>query len=735
MSGLEVVGAVAAVVSAFHGGSELVAHIKKKRRRRSKEKEEFEEKQLQESLHDGETTVGQRFDQDVRELGEIVRIGDGLSPSASSSEVLIARDRLLHIAVVVQAEIIKSLQLAVQYENMVLNLKILHETSILNRQETLTTLDEMKQRIVLTRDVPRPFGALPLARPDMQRGSVATIESLQSFRTTPASSYSHIPVDYIPKAVTLPGPEDKDSRSGLVNFLRTKRYSSSSSQSSSQNRPTSSADNINYYPPALNYLIQGQGGDNHIMKDIDEIISSYQGLRLDNNQRNTLAALNAGVNNNPLSRRDTLAILNAGEGHKRDTMGLNQDAAAIQMLGRNLPSTPEESYQNPQQYPAFNQHMFDSQNNAYCQYGAPSPAQMPAPQRHDSRWSTSSSVYSDKVPPSMYSHDSRSSNDSNSRSPSIALELSATGFPAPPSAVPQRPLHLTPGQDAPSRSSSNGSSSRYSFGIPTQPPPAPVPVPTNPLAHPQSTPSIASSASASTTTINPPAPPAPPSAPHPSQFLKHTSSTNSNSTSTSAPSIKSGTIAGPHPSQSAMMSGRPCKDNNYWGFCKGAWAVREDLKRGLGVQTRPVGMHNSMQIWQCKHCTFTGKTYPGKRKKEIIINPNVYTSAVGIRYKWVFLAKSHVKRKATSASPQGTALGLGANGEQADSNYGCVICSVEGNVTGIYGNVETLMNHIYLEHAKGLQDKVAVKARFVVGRVAGVDEEWDLNCPSLGALE
>lgn len=62
-----------------------------------------------------------------------------------------------------------------------------------------------------------------------------------------------------------------------------------------------------------------------------------------------------------------------------------------------------------------------------------------------------------------------------------------------------------------------------------------------------------------------------------------------------------------------------------------------------------------------------------------------------------------------------------------DCNYGCLICSVEGSVTGVYGNVETLMNHIFLEHARSIGDEVAGRARCVVGRRAGAEEEWDLN--------
>jgi hypothetical protein len=72
----QVIGAVAAVVSAFHGGAELVAHIKKKRRKRRGE-QAYKENQLQDSLESGEAQVETRYAADCRELGEWVKRGDG----------------------------------------------------------------------------------------------------------------------------------------------------------------------------------------------------------------------------------------------------------------------------------------------------------------------------------------------------------------------------------------------------------------------------------------------------------------------------------------------------------------------------------------------------------------------------------------------------------------------------------------------------------------------------------
>jgi hypothetical protein len=179
------------------------------------------------------------------------------------------------------------------------------------------------------------------------------------------------------------------------------------------------------------------------------------------------------------------------------------------------------------------------------------------------------------------------------------------------------------------------------------------------------------------------------------------------------------------------MNGRPCKDNNYWGFCKGAWTTREEVKKGLEIYTVPGGMYNMIQRWRCKYCHFQGdafqRTASGKKKKETIIDPNVYTSAVGIRYKWIFLAKCHVKKKNSGMGGQSAA-------QKGDMNYGCLICSLEGHVTGVYGNVETLMNHIFMEHAHSMPERMLAKTRCVVGREAKAEEEWDLNIPWKGSV-
>jgi hypothetical protein len=192
--------------------------------------------------------------------------------------------------------------------------------------------------------------------------------------------------------------------------------------------------------------------------------------------------------------------------------------------------------------------------------------------------------------------------------------------------------------------------------------------------------------------------------------------------------IRADTIQSGPAGSERMMDGRPCKPNNYWGFCKGAWTIREDVQKGLALRTQPSGLYNTRELWECKSCSFKGSTFsaphPTKKNKEItIVDPRIATSASGIRYKWIFLAKSHVKKRANDSHTD-------------ESNYGCVLCSLEDKVSSVYGGVETLMNHIALCHVADMSENTRRKARCIIGRMAGQNEtEWDINIPVFAQVE
>ncbi|EKG20697.1 hypothetical protein MPH_01961 [Macrophomina phaseolina MS6] len=217
------------------------------------------------------------------------------------------------------------------------------------------------------------------------------------------------------------------------------------------------------------------------------------------------------------------------------------------------------------------------------------------------------------------------------------------------------------------------------------------------------------------------------------------------------------------------MLGRPCKANNYYNFCKGAWSLREDMKKSLVVRNKPVGMYTSCLVWQCKDCNFEGPTFGAK--KPYLTDPNIYTyvhvmgdTHITVKYRWIFLAKSHVKVKSGSLlrlaatehdTTSGNLVGFLANHacttpksssdlsvapkdkssveehkylSKPGYSYGCSFCCAEGRVSSVYGNAETLFRHVAEAHfvAGQLSADAQARTKCVVGRAPAKDEEWDV---------
>ncbi|OSS54426.1 hypothetical protein B5807_00549 [Epicoccum nigrum] len=759
MSGVEVVAAVSAVISAFHAGSELLKHIKAKRRKaRAAAQQEFEEKQLQDSLVSGEQQIGFRYTQDMREMGDVVRIGD-----------TIARDRLMHVVVMLQMEIIKSLQMAAQHETAILNLRLLHEASITNRKDTFVILDEMKQRMIMTRPIPRQI-----------EGGSPSSPWPSGFKPV-----DRAPEGYIPSTVTLPSQEEtREPKSGLARYFQMKRSSTASSQSASNsaNTPTEPI-NINY-SAAFEQLVRTRGEDRAtIMKDIDEILVSYKGLDVNSRATDDPWMYNQPPGSAFGERRGTLDMLNDHSSQGEDT----HDREWYSAPSSNPPMPTSQAYAN--QYLAFNQDMFNGHSHQSSYVPTSSYPLRHIPMEHRfSDSSTSSAPFSDR---SWERHDSESSRSSYAQSdhrysfpsqPSSRPGISPSTSPNPnfpqsidhygqrssvttsyappdgaltspiaPLSVPQRnPLRVSPQNGEPNNAplsplETTGSpnvNSNLGTRVPnaiapfSSPPNSPEPTKngyqeTGPMrpdlrfSEMRGPPSSHSGSSGNTVSQVPwhRAVSAPIIDRIRQPSIASTDSSGSGSVGVlprTVSLIPSSTIRSPQPGQERMMNGRPCKDNNYWGFCKGAWDVREETKKGLALRTMPSGMYNTKEVWECRSCNFRGNTYtvtlPGKKaKKETIVDPNIHTSKSGIRYKWIFLAKSHVKKKTPDSA-----------GEEC--NYGCVICSVELKVTSIFGNVDTLMYHL-LEHVSDMTQKTMLQTRCIVGRTAGADESWDINVP------
>lgn len=112
----------------------------------------------------------------------------------------------------------------------------------------------------------------------------------------------------------------------------------------------------------------------------------------------------------------------------------------------------------------------------------------------------------------------------------------------------------------------------------------------------------------------------------------------------------------PEPDHAWSPLPRPAKHNNYHGFCKGAWQTRKAVRivifvlpslaltdtvkvqEGLSIRMVPNAEGNSVPHWTCKLCQFGSRAL----NRNALPDQVYFNSKCGVRYRWLFLAKSHI---------------------------------------------------------------------------------------------
>ncbi|KAL9107175.1 MAG: hypothetical protein Q9227_007875 [Pyrenula ochraceoflavens] len=168
----------------------------------------------------------------------------------------------------------------------------------------------------------------------------------------------------------------------------------------------------------------------------------------------------------------------------------------------------------------------------------------------------------------------------------------------------------------------------------------------------------------------------------------------------------------------------PSEDNNYAGFCKGAWKLQiGQTKKAMTLEFRPMGMYGTAPFWRCSKCSFEGAAEKAPSKAATTFDRKI-RNCRGIPYRWVFLAKSHVNIK---TGGKGVKLPMG------DGTYGCIFCCAEGGgqPTPVFGNVTAFFEHLQIHRVQPPGSELADRTRCIVGRVASPDEDFDINLPPM----
>ncbi|MCJ1434544.1 hypothetical protein MMC27_003913 [Xylographa pallens] len=155
---------------------------------------------------------------------------------------------------------------------------------------------------------------------------------------------------------------------------------------------------------------------------------------------------------------------------------------------------------------------------------------------------------------------------------------------------------------------------------------------------------------------------------------------------------------------------QPCSTNNYSGFCKGAFELQvgsDTLKR-----RKEMGPLSSDPVyWACpsSKCAFTGSAH--RRHNDWVFDDRVRTLH-GVRFRWMFLAKSHVQQKRVKH-------GL--------HHYICVFCVMQNRESPVISKDDDLIKHISQHRGEQLGEAILHRTSCINDRLASDHDEFDIN--------
>ena len=161
----------------------------------------------------------------------------------------------------------------------------------------------------------------------------------------------------------------------------------------------------------------------------------------------------------------------------------------------------------------------------------------------------------------------------------------------------------------------------------------------------------------------------------------------------------------------------PSPENDYAGFCKGAYYLQAGLHRdGVGLRNNSVAKTGESKYWAChnKKCVFEGPAC--KKGKEYLFDNTIRELIVEgvprLRYRWSFLAKSHVAIRSTKSQIY---------------DYRCIFCILQCVTAPVITKIRPFLKHVAEHQKQHLDDWMLWKTLCIKDRIAAKDEFFDIN--------
>lgn len=178
------------------------------------------------------------------------------------------------------------------------------------------------------------------------------------------------------------------------------------------------------------------------------------------------------------------------------------------------------------------------------------------------------------------------------------------------------------------------------------------------------------------------------------------------------------------PSSQLSELPKPNRKNNYLGFCKCAWKLQGGEEKAFVKSSdwSQRSANSSTYSLACDrmHCKFKSP-HKSSGNPNVIWNKLVVNETLGIKYRWSFLAKSHVTQKTV---------------ESDDYSYQCQFCVFMGIQVSVM-NLDMLLEHISVEHrTQGMSDVILDRTSCVSDRICRDGEKFDINLfPTIEGVE